>query len=91
MIQGVCVWQGLDIIGAIAKINNVSIHSERGECTVRIDIFASPEQLAMGVHFKGANENSFIYDPISDESVFEQAYSYLLTTPDFEGWVSYNV
>ena len=52
MIQGVCVWQGLDIIGAIAKINNVSIHSERGECTVRIDIFASPEQLAMGAQYK---------------------------------------
>jgi hypothetical protein len=91
MIQGVCVWQGIDVIGAIAKINNVSIHSERGECTVRVDIFASPEQLALGVVFNGACENNFIYDPLLDESVFDQAYAYLVTTPAFEGWVPYNV
>ena len=90
MIQGVCVWQGLDIIGAVAKIKTVSIYSE-GNSSVMVDVFASPEQMAMGVLFNSVYEMDFIYDPLLDDSVFDQAYAYLVTTPAFEGWVSYNV
>lgn len=86
-ITGTYEYYGISVVGAIAEVNFIQFREPANPSVAvfTVGVFANAEQYAAGSSFT-QNGYSFAYDETGGD-VWSQCYIYLLTLPEYVGWV----
>ena len=86
-IQGTYVFSGISVPGAIAAVQIITLRAitEPTQMISIVDLFAGQAERVQNNPFSSQSYTQ-VYDP-SGGDAFQQVYTYLLTLPEYDGWI----